>query len=344
MTVQEFSDQFDVLYNNITSNQAPGLNEYEKSVFLTKAQDEIVKNYFLPNSKGNNLQEGFDGNAKRQIDFSMLMRTIIGTPVTASVNIHFASNTGYYAMPSDILLYINEVLKVKRNGNNVNLTVIPLAYDDYNRLMSKPFKRPLKNQAWRLITAGVASSYTFTNYQAIASILAELADNGTTATAFYTAINGKELGFGDIERVGTDIIALTVDGEYISKHATLVDDAGSTDILDVVDKESDISSLLTDTVPASSTVVEIIPGPNDTILKYIVRYVARPTPIILENLEYEGVTLGGGKTQASNCILDPILHEEILQRAVELAKVAWAGTQEELAATQLNMTSGQRSE
>ena len=35
MTITEFSNQFDVLYNNITSNQAPGLNEYEKSVFLT---------------------------------------------------------------------------------------------------------------------------------------------------------------------------------------------------------------------------------------------------------------------------------------------------------------------
>jgi len=37
MTVEEFSNQFDVLFNNITSNAAPGLNEYEKSVFLTKA-------------------------------------------------------------------------------------------------------------------------------------------------------------------------------------------------------------------------------------------------------------------------------------------------------------------
>ena len=37
MTTQEFSDQFDVLYNNIGSDQAPGINEYEKSVFLTKA-------------------------------------------------------------------------------------------------------------------------------------------------------------------------------------------------------------------------------------------------------------------------------------------------------------------
>ena len=47
MTAQEFDYQFDVLYNNITSNQAPGLDAYEKSVFLTKAQDEIIKNYFL---------------------------------------------------------------------------------------------------------------------------------------------------------------------------------------------------------------------------------------------------------------------------------------------------------
>jgi len=37
------------------SNQAPGLNAYEKSVFLTKAQNEIVKNYCSARSKGNNL-------------------------------------------------------------------------------------------------------------------------------------------------------------------------------------------------------------------------------------------------------------------------------------------------
>ena len=36
MTTQEFSNEFDVLYNN-AGNQAPGLDEYEKSVFLTKA-------------------------------------------------------------------------------------------------------------------------------------------------------------------------------------------------------------------------------------------------------------------------------------------------------------------
>lgn len=63
MTNPEFSAEFDVLYNNITSNQAPGLDEYEKSVFLTKAQDEILKAYFNP--KGNKFFEGFDDSAVR---------------------------------------------------------------------------------------------------------------------------------------------------------------------------------------------------------------------------------------------------------------------------------------
>lgn len=66
---------FDVLYNNVTSNQAPGLNAYEKSVFLTKGQNEILKNYFNPKSKGNITQDGFDGSAKRQVDFSTLIHT-----------------------------------------------------------------------------------------------------------------------------------------------------------------------------------------------------------------------------------------------------------------------------
>ena len=42
MTPQEFSIEFDILYNNLASNAAPPLNEYEKSVFLTKAQSDIV--------------------------------------------------------------------------------------------------------------------------------------------------------------------------------------------------------------------------------------------------------------------------------------------------------------
>jgi hypothetical protein len=47
------------------------LDEYEKSVFLTQTQDQIVKSYF--DIRSDSLQEGFDGSERRQVDFSSLI-------------------------------------------------------------------------------------------------------------------------------------------------------------------------------------------------------------------------------------------------------------------------------
>lgn len=308
MKPEEMDNMFDVLYNNITSDQAPGLNAYEKSVFLTKAQDEILKNYFNPKSKGNTTQDGFDGSAKRQVDFSMLttvattstvtysytlvsdktdkngnsvysrLETSVSTPQSTnsyieaydsegnvlkdeSGNILYVRNEGTdisgfntplfdtrqnsksITLPSRLMFAINEMVEVSRDNKTVLLQVIPVKFDEYSRLMCKPYKRPLKYQAWRL-----------TNN-------------------------------------------------------------------DVVNK------------------ADIVVGPSDTLTKYTIRYVRRPNPIIVSNLD--GLTIEGkGDTLA--CELDPILHEEIVQRAVELAKIAWTNTgQDNLQAV---MQAGQRSE
>ena len=42
MTVEEFDIRFDILYNNLASNAAVPLNAYEKSVFLSQAQRDII--------------------------------------------------------------------------------------------------------------------------------------------------------------------------------------------------------------------------------------------------------------------------------------------------------------
>ena len=42
MNNKEFSNEFDILYNNLMSNNAAPLNEYEKSVLLTQSQESIV--------------------------------------------------------------------------------------------------------------------------------------------------------------------------------------------------------------------------------------------------------------------------------------------------------------
>jgi len=46
MNISEFKYEFDISWNNIMSNQAPGLSPYEISVFLTQSQDSIVKGIY----------------------------------------------------------------------------------------------------------------------------------------------------------------------------------------------------------------------------------------------------------------------------------------------------------
>lgn len=220
----EFSNGFDVLYNNIMSNAAPGINEYEKSVLLTKAQDEILKNYFNP--QGNKYQEGFDGSAKRQIDFSGLISVADCTSLSGT---GFDLRAKVYRMPEDVFLIINETLTTNTGVKQV----VPISFDEYSRLMSRPYKEPLKYQAWRLVAKG--------------------SDN-------------------------------------------------------------------------ESIVVEVIPHSGETVSKYTVRYVRRPKPIVLVDLasEYGDVSINGVST-ISECELNPLIHEEILQRAVELAKIVYTG-------------------
>ena len=48
---------------------------------------------------------------------------------------------------------------------------------------------------------------------------------------------------------------------------------------------------------------------------YLIKYLAIPSPIILQNLEGEGVEIRG-ETEETPCKLNEILHSTILKRAV----------------------------
>lgn len=153
MTNEEFSNEFDVLYNSITSNQAPGLDEYEKSVFLTKAQSEILREYF--NSRIDGTNGGFDGSQKRQYDFSFLIKTAIlesnpAIDAADALYIPMVDKRGYlFNFPEDYFLSINEVIRDDKSSNRF-YSVVSISYSDYQRLMTKPYAYPPKRVAWRL--------------------------------------------------------------------------------------------------------------------------------------------------------------------------------------------------
>lgn len=156
MTKEEMSNEFDILYNQVNSNQAPGVDEYEKSVFLTKAQDDIIRMYFDP--RGNKFQEGFDGSQKRQYDFSTII-TIkeldrIDNPVNYTP---YDPRAISFKFPENLFLAINESI-IERGEDNKNIIyqIIPISYYDYSRLMQKPYQYPPKRTVWRIITENKA--------------------------------------------------------------------------------------------------------------------------------------------------------------------------------------------
>ena len=283
MTTTEFSNQFDLLFNNISSNQAPGLNEYEKSVFLTKAQDEIVKNYFQPESNGNTVKKGFDDTAIRQMDFSDLIMSKTLEEENEEPDVDPRALVYKITKDDRVYIIINESLYLMANNKDGKLEVkgirqvVPIKYTEYMRLMSKPFKEPLKNMAWRIITKGREGD-------------ADVDKSTGDPTIIDKTVSSK-----------IEIVITTADKNRYKKN-----------------------------------------GETNTI-KYNIRYVRRPRPIILTDLSDtfgEDLTING-YNKAMTCELNESTHEAILQRAVELAKIAWAGNANE---AQLEIEAGKRSE
>lgn len=255
MTNSEFSDTFSTILNSYNTqadfgNQASRreivLDEYEKSVLLTQAQDIIVKSYF--DRTLNPQAQGFDDSTRRQVDFSSLI-TVDSLSPTAISSLFDERGIGfklpYYEGETDtckVLFILNEKIICETKtatgfGPKSSLVVVPISYKEYDREMSKPFAQPLKKQAWRL----------FQND-------------------------------GDGYDINTELI--------VKKS--------------IYDKYK-------------ATPVNV----GDIKITYMIRYVRRPSPIILEDLP-DGLTIEG-ISEATECELNPILHVDILNKAVELA-------------------------
>lgn len=155
MTTSDFKNQFDILYNNISSDQAPGLNDYDKSVFLTKAQEELVRLYFNPLTDPNN--SGIDGSTLRQYDFSNLINVKELTPSTLPEGFKQKDpRSKVYSFPDEIYLVLDETLTY---NNSDILAVLPLSYQEYLRQMQKPYKFPPKRTVWRLLNQSSGTKY-----------------------------------------------------------------------------------------------------------------------------------------------------------------------------------------
>lgn len=147
MTVQEFSDEFDVLYNNITSNQAPGLNGYEKSVLLTQAQDYFVLDAYNGNSYS------FESTEQITSYLNVLVKqAVLKNPILEENKIDTRSVV--FKLPSDVwfITYESVILRDDLLGceNGKTAIVKPITQDEFYLANRNPFRGPNSNRVLRL--------------------------------------------------------------------------------------------------------------------------------------------------------------------------------------------------
>ena len=149
MTNLEFRNQFDISYNAIASMSAPSIDDYELSVYLSKAQLELVKNYYDPLS--NRKQKGFEATEKRRRDLNQLVKDYKTTDIISN-DFNINSEAKFYIVPNDLFLIVNEKAKITSENcyNNKTLTIKPISYDEYDIQIDNPFEKPNEKIAWRL--------------------------------------------------------------------------------------------------------------------------------------------------------------------------------------------------
>ena len=362
MTLEEFSTEFDVLYNSITSNAAPGFNDYEKSVLLTLAQEELIKSYFVANN--NTTGVGLDGSQKRHYDFSTLIKVktlnnIIDSILTTGVDVPVFNKdaNNIFLVPNDVFLVLNEYLTVKNNS----YTVFPISYDSYNLLMSKPFPYPNKRQAWRL-DSSINGEIAATKVIHVSDDKDISRKNITFESIYHKPLNIEiNIKNGDIL---SDFVVVSESKEAVNITLNLSNTANN-DIVDIHNymfKLMDANTLKTKgldkyikplnpdysitSVGKIGTYKAEIPAVTDLQgnyknfgifniiyypieipsfdVSYTIRYVKVPRPIILSDLTDLELSIRDRREQ-STCELPDEMHPEILKRAVELAKAYYIG-------------------
>lgn len=174
MTLEEFSNEFDVLLNSYSDSEIFSeknlikLDEYEKSVFLTKAQEEIVLGLY-----NGTIKAPFENTEEvRRYLANLICTESISDSITESgltkysyiYDLSLLDNPVWFITFEQVLLE-DDTLEC---GNNRYASVIPTTQDDLFNILKNPFKGPSKDRVLRLDilsdSVEIISKYSIAEY------------------------------------------------------------------------------------------------------------------------------------------------------------------------------------
>lgn len=157
MTTKEFSDGFDTLVNSyrrfkdfdkMESLDSLDFNEYEKSVYLTKAQLELVVSLY---SGKNQFGDSFERTEELRRYLDSLVKTVVRTSNVAGEPVD--SNSMFYELPDDIAYITLEQVTYSQPGtcwDGKRAGVIPVRQDEFDRIRNNPFRGVTNKRVLRL--------------------------------------------------------------------------------------------------------------------------------------------------------------------------------------------------
>ena len=300
MTTEEFSNSFDVLLSSYKYKSEFGeqssigdvnLDEYEKSIFLTQAQDNVVKRYFTRTLSPTG--EGFDDSTRRQLDFSSLIA-------------------------------ISEITNKVDNATTFNDNGIVISFENFGTLGDSSYKKEPLFIINEKVTTGAVSGERLSrlsldevyNIEEGASnlFLADGESLEVTSDNIEDIKNGNIIPYKKVVKSvgGKSYVVIPINYKDYDR---MMSKAYSEPLKRQAWRlfESDSNSL-------HKQAEIILRTDAGEFTSYKVRYVRRPRPIVLVDLTGtdNALSIDGIKT-VTECELNPIVHSEILEEAVRLA-------------------------
>ena len=158
MTNPEFSDGFTTLVNSYSNVAAFGdqsskldfvFDEYEKGLFLTQSQENLVQALYAGEAIGG---ESYEETERLRRYLASLNREASIEPSTTNAK-GIDLNSKFFSLPYDLWFITYEAVKVNSedscwNGKYVKVT--PVKQDWYHRQIKNPFRGVSKKKALRL--------------------------------------------------------------------------------------------------------------------------------------------------------------------------------------------------
>lgn len=178
MTLEEFSNEFDILaasyrrfkdFDDKENLDSIEFDEYEKSLYLTRSQEDLVLSLY---SGRNITANSFEETEELRRYLANLVCTDKLEPITTTSGhpLGIESNSKFFTLPNDLwfITYESAVASDGQCGEGSFLEVVPTIQDEYNKLKNNPFRGPNNRRALRLDLADgvveLVSKYTITEY------------------------------------------------------------------------------------------------------------------------------------------------------------------------------------